>query len=708
MSKLLATIATTAALALAGCGANVQSAGPSDATAAVNIAGHVHGGVFPIEGATIRLMETQSNGYGGAAVTLATTTSDQNGYFNFTYPSGGWTCPTGQYTYITVTSGYTVNLGTTTDNNDVIQVGVIGACSYLAASEVANVNVFVSELSTVAAAYALGNFITVNDSTPGQQIVNISAPANNNSTTPGCTGTGTAMSCTANGLGHAFTNAITLVDSVRYNGTFPTGQANQYNAAQPYYSSVPQQIINTIGNILQSCVDSVGGSSCGTLFSYTTAPSGATDTNCTGGTAPENTLEAVLNMARYPTCQITNRFTLQPTHEFFTPDLDAAPTSFTVSIFYGVGYSGDATPYPVDVALDAEDNAYILYGGNGGGSGNYGAVYGLSPSGSSLFTSHGLGTIEYPSQIATDAAGHIYVTDNEPTATNGAVYIASSSLGTLSEVAAVNNAAGIAVDRSNNVWVSAANTSSNSVFEYSESGMTAATGGSPASAIFKSKATANAVTGLAIDGSENIWGVSAGTSGTTNSIAFVVPNTSGSGVTPAYGTSGSAGTTQSLSAAVGAAVALTSSGEAYFPLAGQLDNATYSSISGITKNPSGTATTSGSNIPQRVAVDGAGNVFWGDLEYSGYIYEYNPSSGALISFLPCYPYPEGSGYQCITTSSSSGSIYTPSNLRAMAIDSAGDMWYVADAGYGAIIETLGLAQPAWPQLSYGHPGTKPQ
>ncbi len=379
------------------------------------MSGRVHGGVFPINGATIRLMETQSNGYGGAALTLLSTTSDQNG--NFTFPNTGWTCDSGQFAYITVTSGYTVNLGTTKNNNNVVQVGVIGPCSTVStATQRGNVNVFVSELSTVAAAYALSNFISVDNTnaSTGQQIVNISAPANNNASSPGCTGSGAAMTCTSAGLAHAFANATTLVDSVRFDGSFPSGQARQYNPVQPYYSGVPQQLINTIGNILQSCVDSVSGSGCSSLFTYTTQPSSAKDTTCTGGAAPTNTLQAALNMAKYPMCQISNRFALQPVHEFFTPDLATAPTSFTVSIFYGVGYAGNQTPYPVDLAIDASDNAYVLFGGNSGGTNNYGAVYALSAGGNLLFNPQGNGNIQYPTQIAVDAAGHLFVTNNDP------------------------------------------------------------------------------------------------------------------------------------------------------------------------------------------------------------------------------------------------------------------------------------------------------
>src|SRR5579875_3221573 len=187
-ARVAAGLVAAATVMLTGCGAG-SLAGPS-AVSAFKIKGNVHGGAFPIQGATIRLMETQSNGtwstttgsYSGTAKQLLQTTSDKNGYF--TFPDTGWTCDTGQYAYITVTAGHTA----ATTNDNVVQVGVIGGCSADLANqgEIDGVNVYVSELSTVAAAYALGNFISIDNTNAatGEQIVNITAPANNNSATP--------------------------------------------------------------------------------------------------------------------------------------------------------------------------------------------------------------------------------------------------------------------------------------------------------------------------------------------------------------------------------------------------------------------------------------------------------------------------------------------------------------------------------------------
>jgi hypothetical protein len=251
--KTLGVLSAAGVMMLTGCGAGII-AGPS-ATSGFKINGNVHGGPFPIQGATIRLMETQSNGvwntatgsYKGQAKQLLRTTSDSLG--NFTFPDTGWTCDANQYAYIEVEGGHTTAL----TNNNVIQIGVIGGCSDTLANqtEIDNVNVYISELSTVAAAYALGDFMYIGgvgstsaDPQSDPQIVNITAPAANNAVNPGCTGSGstgaTALSCKHAGLAHAFANAYNLVDSVTYGaGQFPSGAARTVIPGNKQ-SAVPQ------------------------------------------------------------------------------------------------------------------------------------------------------------------------------------------------------------------------------------------------------------------------------------------------------------------------------------------------------------------------------------------------------------------------------------------------------------------------------------
>ncbi len=691
------------AYALTGCGVDLSSPTEPLALPGKVIQGHAHGGVYPIQGATIRLMETQSNGYGGAAKALLQTTSDNNGYF--TFPDTGWSCDSTQFAYITVTTGHTASNAT---NNNVAQIGIIGNCGQFLANtgEVDGVQVYVSELSTIAAAYTLRNFITIDNTkaASGGQIINISAPANNNAPAGVCTFTA-PTSCVAAGLAHGFQNAYNLVDSVSYNGRLPTGQARTSPPFNPY-AYVPQALINTLGNVLQSCVDSPGGSvanyatyspggtgstRCGDLFYWATPPS---------GTPPTNTLEVALNMAQYPGNHASNLYALQPRAVFFTPTMSSAPTDLSISVFYltsAFGGSSATLNTPVGLALDANDDAFVLAASGSGAANTQTAVLGISANGAVLFAGPLSTTYLNPSNIAVDALDNIWFTNDSTT--NGAVLKASPSTGAISVGTTLASAAGLTVDRFNNVWVATDSTTASSMQEFTNTSLS----GGTALASVQTNAIGGGLLNLSIDPAGNIWGLK--TSGTTS--AAVVLANSGTTGTPSYGHKLSS---QSLNSSAGLGGAPNAVGEVYFPLKGQLNDAIYSG--GLTTNNLGTFTgtsqdSSTYNIPNQAEVDGAGNVFWTDLEASGKIFQFVPSpsgnmnQGSLYSLLPCYP--------------QNGACYLPAvvNGRGMQIDSTGTLWYMADASFngsplGVLIQTFGVGAPTWPQLSLQQPGAKPK
>ncbi len=689
----LVFLALLSTLGLSGCGVDVGVADGPLALPGRTIHGHVHGGVYPIQNATIRLMETQNNGYGGAAKQLLQTNSDSNGYF--TFPDTGWSCDSTQFAYIAVTGGYTV---VSSPNYNVAQIGVIGNCGQVLAnkSEIDAVEVFVSELSTIAAAYTLRNFITV-DSThasTGQQILNISAPANNNAATGKC-----SPGCVAAGLAHGFQNAVNLVDSVSFNGVLPSGQAN---ATPPTngYGFVPQEEVNTLGNILQSCVDSGGGaatspytlgtSRCGDLFYWATPP---------GGTAPTNTLQAALNMAQYPANNVVNLFNLQPRATFFTPTMSQAPNDLALSVFYftqDFGANSTNLVVPTGLALDANDDVYVLAASGAGNANTQTGVLGMASNGTVLFAGPVSATLLNASSIATDTSGNLWFT-NDSIGLTGGIYKASSANGAISNGTLLPSASGIAVDSSNNVWVSLDSTSANSIQEFTSSSLT----GGIVSPAKKSNVLGSKLPNLTMDGSSNLWSLN--TSGSTTS-AVVFAN----GYTANL-------STQGLNAGAGNSAAPNAAGEVYIPLKNQIDDAKYSGS--LTTNNLGTFTNTSVNagagygVPNQSEVDGAGNVFFADTEASGQIFEFLPSStgnmnqGSLYSLFPCYPL--------------NGTCYSPAvaNGRSMQIDSTGAMWYLADGQIsinsttypiGVIIQTFGPGAPTWPQMSAQLPGAKPQ
>src|SRR3984885_4601188 len=103
-ASIAAVLLTGAALAVTGCGLDATQNMPPSSSA--GLTGIIHGGPKPVVGSTVTLYATQSNGYGGAGLKLASTTTSSNGSFSFT-PSS-YTCPSGgQQAYITSAGGNT-------------------------------------------------------------------------------------------------------------------------------------------------------------------------------------------------------------------------------------------------------------------------------------------------------------------------------------------------------------------------------------------------------------------------------------------------------------------------------------------------------------------------------------------------------------------------------------------------------------------------
>ena len=741
-------------LALTGCGIGEIQTDSFIANPGLVISGHVHGGAFPIQQATITLMETQiqagrnrtytkpavpASTYGFAAKSLTTATSNQYGYFTFTNYTG---CDSGQYVYAVVTGGQTVS-GKTNDN--VVQVGVIGSCDTALANP-NNVNIWISEPSTIAAAYALGNFISIspNDGS-GKQVVNIGAPINNSST-GGCSGTGTGMTCTAAGLAHAFQNAINLVDSVRTDGNFPTGQANStFVVTANSQAVVPQAMINTLGNILQSCVDSGGvttsssitatssdGSDCGNLFEDAATPS---------GTVPMNTLQVALNFAAYPTNNVPVLFALQTSNVFFTPDMAtdhfdgtnastcaAATTTtpkgsttpvttpavttgcipFTLSIFYnGTGLNDangvtESIATPVDVALDAEDNAYVLYQN---AAGTFGAIDGFSANGVGLFIGTHQLAITNPAGLAIDTLGDAWVTNDTSSGSLYALSTVAASGGNINQTISISNGypAGVTVGLSNEVWVSRdAADAKQSLFRF----VPPSSGTAYTSTTFNTAPSIQAsVKRIQLDSAQNLFTVTDSTTAT----AKVVGMPYGSNGASATLESANLNATGGFSMAVGAATSPSGGGMAYFPIKGEVDTASGTTTTlGAGTGGSYTGITA-SVAPGGADIDGAGNLFWTDNETGGQVYMLTTttgtgassttslSGGSLISFSPCYI--------------AASKCHTPANgtfLHGMAIDSSGAMWYVSNSGLYPVVQTLGLAAPTWPLTSYAQGATTVQ
>ena len=131
----------------------------------------MRGGFSPIVGAYAYLYESQNNGYQGQGALVAHNlpqshggTTDANGE-NLTGASGefsftvGSACTPGSVLYVVISGGVS---GGTSTNNQILETAPIGICG--ASGETVGSFTYVNELSTVATAYALGNFISIDNS----------------------------------------------------------------------------------------------------------------------------------------------------------------------------------------------------------------------------------------------------------------------------------------------------------------------------------------------------------------------------------------------------------------------------------------------------------------------------------------------------------------------------------------------------------------
>jgi hypothetical protein len=402
--RALATGVATCCVLLAGCSLD-SNAVPSAAND-TSLGGTVHGGETPISGAIVTLYATTSAGYGRAAQVLATANAPTDAGGAFSFSNATYTCPAGAQAYVASVGG---NSGTFAANPNIVLVSAIGPCANLSRSTF----VIINELSTVAAAYALNAFTSMNGTT-----VNISTSATNNAG-PANNGVGTSTS--AAGLYHAFQTASNLVSGGGTSATTPSGTG-----------IIPLREINTLGNILQVCVNSVGGvagdkSLCGNLFTNTTTPAQTTVPTNPGynntAVVPTNTFQAMLNLAQFPRTGTSALYNSATAQSAFQPALTAAPPDFMVAIAYpqtqpnpaGI-YSTNGpvtnqtefpTGYPLDVELDANDAVYGLVGDNGNTTTAY--LFGMQNNGAPIFTQAPQTTYPKVQYMTLDGLGHIWL-----------------------------------------------------------------------------------------------------------------------------------------------------------------------------------------------------------------------------------------------------------------------------------------------------------
>jgi hypothetical protein len=424
-SVMLATVASGVFL-LTGCSTSFSGDGVIPGGAGVSLQGRVHGGLQPIAGSHVYLYASGGGGYGSPATSLLTpgvngvstdgsghgyVTSDANGSFSIT---GDWSCVDSTERLYILALGGNPGLSEGTNNTAIALMAAVGLCSGLTPSTF----IFVSEVSTVAAAAALQQFMK--------------------------DGTHVGVASTnSHGLLNAYNTVENLADLASGTALTTTPGGN---------GTVPQATLNTLANILATCVNSASSVStgCSALFSAST-PS--------GGSAPTDTLTAALSIAQNPANNVAALYALPPPSAPFQPSLGTQPNDWTIGITYVVSPNDTSL---ADVEIDDTGNVWTISCASCISSGATDTIIELSPTGSVLsgtgFT--GGGSIHNPFALAVDSSGSIWVTNNTLGSAPANVTKLTSA-GTLVPgfpvEGGVNGPAGIAIDSSGAAWVANAN-----------------------------------------------------------------------------------------------------------------------------------------------------------------------------------------------------------------------------------------------------------
>jgi streptogramin lyase len=373
---------------LAGCGVSTipspQAISSGSPMVSAAVKGSAFGGQQPLKDSLITVWAAGNTGYGSTATALARTYTDSSGGFGFA--PGTYTCPTADTpVYITAQGG---DPGIGYANPALMLAAGIGPCS-----GAPYVNVTINEITTVATAYALAQFFT---------------PALGAGSTDSF-GSPADMSGVM-----AMSNTHTLATLVNV----AAGSAN----ASTSTITIESAKINSLASILAACVNSSGKSgACTQLFAATTVA---------GGTAPADTLQAAVQIARYPYRNVMALYYLSPTIPPFV-GLTTMPNDWTLAIGYtspnfGLSVSGtSASGSSSNIDIDA--SGHIWFPSTRQGASGIGS---FDPT-SNTFSGPYLTTLVQPQYLTIDQSGTLWASDMGSTQIGGLNTTSPSSSGTI-------------------------------------------------------------------------------------------------------------------------------------------------------------------------------------------------------------------------------------------------------------------------------------
>jgi hypothetical protein len=281
---------------------NPDSGGPYDAGdfPSLPYQGVVSGGQSrAVVDAKIYVLQVNTVKYGDSSVSLLTSATgnpaDAIGHYVLSGERGGfsiagnYTCTARHQVYIYARGG---NSGNDGPNSAIGLMALLGACPDTGRFDNAAPFIFVNEVTTVAAAYAMAGMAT--DAT---HVVESASPVASN----------------------GFVSAANFA-------SITTGFANTGPG-----SKVPQAKIHTVANILSACINSDSPTSAGCMTLFANARS-----NGSSGIVPEDTATAAINIAQNTHANVAALYSLQPKLSApFQPALESAPPNFELSVATG-------------------------------------------------------------------------------------------------------------------------------------------------------------------------------------------------------------------------------------------------------------------------------------------------------------------------------------------------------------------------------------
>ena len=376
---------------VSGSGAARGTGAPAGTDTAASLSGLVRSAGGFVAGASVTAYAAGGS-RGAAPAVLAHTLSSASGSFqlSFTCAQQAGTAPS---VYVVASGGQVLVEGTSASgawNSAMVMLTALGSCAHLPPS------ITVTELTTVAAAYALNAFIDA-----------------------------AAIAGSAPGLPNAAATAALLADPSTGALAASLPDAASCAAAPATVLNCETVLkLNAIAGALAACNATANAQSatCAALFACTSAGAGSDESgSCiapAGVVAPVDTLQAALAITRQPGAATNELLGLAAAGASYAPRPASAPHDWTVSLTH----AGGGLSEPTGLAIDATGNVWVA---------NYNpAVTKLSPTGAALSPASGFsgGGLEESFGIAIDASGHVWVCNQQ----GGA----SSGLGTLAEFAA--------------------------------------------------------------------------------------------------------------------------------------------------------------------------------------------------------------------------------------------------------------------------------